>query len=83
MGVSTVDVVGAAEFVNAGQTALLSGVQQGGVAPQQVLDVPLPILHQVQGGVPIPVLLGGVRSVLRERGKIGRASCRERVSSPV
>ena len=71
MGVSTVDVVGAAEFVDVGQTALLSGVQQGGVAPQQVLDVRVALLHQVQGRVPVTVLLGGVCAVLGGRREEG------------
>ena len=62
--IPTVDIVGAAQLLHPGQAAFLSGVQQGSVSPEQVLDVGVPVLHQVQRRVPVPVLLGGVGSVL-------------------
>lgn len=65
--IPTVDVVGATQFLHPGQATLLSGVQQRGISPQQVLDVGVPVLHQVQGCVPVPVLLGRVRPVLETR----------------
>lgn len=65
--VPTVDVVGATQLLHPGQAALLGGVQQRRVSPQQVLDVGVPVLHQVQGRVPVSVLLGGVGPVLGTR----------------
>lgn len=67
--VAAVDVVGAAELLHAGQAALLGCVQQGGVPAQQVLDVRVSVFDQVQGRVPVPVLLGGVGAVLGENNQ--------------
>ena len=65
--VSAVDVLWRAELLDPGQAALLGGVQQGGVAPQQVLDVRVSIFDHVQRHVAVAVLLGGVGSVLNRR----------------
>ena len=62
--VPAVDVLRGAELLHASQAALLGGVQQGGVPPQQVLDVRVPVLHHVQGHVSVTILLGGIRSML-------------------
>lgn len=62
--VPTVNVVRAAQLLHPCQTAFLSSVQQCSVSSQQVLDVSVPVFHQVQGRVPIPVLLGWVCSML-------------------
>lgn len=62
--VPAVDVVVRAQLLDASQAALLGGVQQGGVASQQVLNVHVPVPNQVQRRVPVPVLPGGVGTVL-------------------
>lgn len=74
--VAAVDVVGAAELLHAGQAALLGCVQQGGVPAQQVLDVRVSVFDQVQGRVPVPVLLGGVGAVLGENNQNGGVKTR-------
>lgn len=63
--VSAVDVFRAAEFLHSSQTALLGGIQQGGVSTQQVLDVRVSVLHHVQSHVAITVLLRWVSAVLK------------------
>lgn len=55
--VSAVDVLWRAQFLDSGQAALLGGVQQGGVPPQQVLDVCVSVFHHVQRHVAVTVLL--------------------------
>ena len=67
--VSAVDILWGAELLDSGQAALLCSVQQGSVAPQQVLDVCVAVLHHVQRHVAITVLLGGVGSVLNRSNK--------------
>lgn len=69
--VPAVDVVRATQLLHSGQAALLGCVQQRSVSSQEVLDVSVPVLHQVQRRIPISVLLGGVRSVLRRGEEIG------------
>lgn len=64
--VSAVDVFRAAEFLHSSQTALLGGIQQGGVSTQQVLDVRVSVLHHVQSHVAITVLLRWVSAVLKK-----------------
>lgn len=64
--VSAVDVFRGAEFLHSGQAALLGSVQQGGVAPQQVLDVCVSIFDHVERHVAVTVLLGRVGSVLNK-----------------
>lgn len=64
--VSAVDVLWRAELLDSGQAALLGSVQQGGVAPQQVLDVRVSVFDHVQRHVAVTVLLGRVGSVLNE-----------------
>lgn len=66
LSVSAVDVFWGAEFLHSGKAALLGSVQQGGVPPQQVLDVCVSVFHHVQRNVAISVLLGRVRSVLTD-----------------
>lgn len=63
--VSAVDVFRAAEFLHSSQTALLGGIQQGGVSTQQVLDVRVSVLHHVQSHVAITVLLRWVSAMLK------------------
>lgn len=70
--VAAVNVVRAAQLLHPGQAALLGCVQQGGVSAQQVLDVGVSVLDQVQGRVPISVLLGGVGAVLQGNKSRGR-----------
>lgn len=67
--VSAVDIFWGAEFLDSGQAALLGGVQQCGITPQQVLDVCVSIFHHVQWHVAITVLLGWIGSMLNERVK--------------
>lgn len=62
--VSAVDVLWRAELLHSGQAALLGSIQQGGVAPQQVLDVRVSVFDHVQRNVAVSVLLGRVGSVL-------------------
>lgn len=62
--VSAVNVLRGAEFLDSGQAALLSSIQQGGITPQQVLDVCVSIFHHVQRHVAVTVLLGWVGSML-------------------
>lgn len=64
--VSAVDILWGAEFLDSGQAALLGSVQQGGITPQQVLDVCVSIFHHVQWHVTITVLLGWIGSVLNK-----------------
>lgn len=62
--VSTVNVVLSTEFLHSSQAAFLGGVQQGGVTPQEVLDVRVGIFHQIQRGVTVPVFPGWVGAML-------------------
>ncbi len=66
--VSAVDVFWGAEFLNSGEAALLGSVQQGSVAPQQVLDVRVSIFDHVQRHVAVSVLLGWISAVLKTQG---------------
>lgn len=65
--VSAVDVLWGAELLHSGQAALLGSVQQGGVTPQQVLNVCVSIFDHVQRHVAVAVLLGWVGAVLNKR----------------
>lgn len=62
--IPAVDVPWAAEFFHPSQTAFLCSIQKRRVSPQQVLDVCVPLLHQVQRRVPITILLGGICAML-------------------
>lgn len=64
LGISAVDVLWGTEFLDPGQAALLSSVQQGSITPQQVLDVCVSVFHHVQRHVAVTVLLGRVCSML-------------------
>ncbi len=63
--VSAVDILRAAQFLHSGQTALLSGIQQGGVSTQKVLDVCVSVFYHVQSRVAITVLLRRVCTMLK------------------
>lgn len=65
--VSAVDVLWGTQLLNPGQAALLCRIQQGSVAPQQVLDVRVSIFDHVQGYVAITVFLGRVGAVLNNQ----------------
>lgn len=65
--VSAVDILRGAELLDPGQAALLGSIQQSGIAPQQVLDVRVPIFHHVQRHVAITVLLAWVGSMLNRK----------------
>lgn len=62
--VPTVDVVSSAEFLHSSQTAFLGGIQQGGVTPQEVLNICVTVFHQIQRCVTVPVLPGWVSAML-------------------
>lgn len=65
--VPAVDVFWRTQLLHSCQAAFLCSVQQSSIAPQQVLDVGVPVFDHVQWDVAIAVLLGRVGSVLRER----------------
>lgn len=65
--VSAVDVLWRAELLDSGQAALLGSVQQGGVAPQQVLDVRVAVFDHIQRHVAVSILLRRVGAVLNKR----------------
>lgn len=65
--VSAVDVFWGTQLLNPGQAALLCRIQQGSVAPQQVLDVRVSFFDHVQRYVAITVFLGGVGAVLNNQ----------------
>jgi len=62
--VSAVNILWRAKFLDSCEAALLGSIQEGGITPQQVLDVCVSIFNHVQWYVAVTVLLGWVGSVL-------------------
>jgi hypothetical protein len=69
--VSAVDIIRREQPLYARQVALLGGLEQSSVAPQQIRHVLVALLHQVQRRVAVTVLLVRVCPVLQEQGLVG------------